>query len=315
MGRGGVRHPGSFGVRRPDRSVSFAGAVAADPLSELIGGLQAAQQGAGQVRGGAVGNFVGSDRRGPSADYVPAARPPRSRVVENADYEQFLDWMDGKFSVGDRPDGRNPEAGSADAAFFAPAPAPVSLPEAPRMQPGSFNMDPGMRARDEFQNVASAGYNQNAQRVAERGGAKQYETSVQEEQADQQSATARKGMLLALMAMMGVGGVGGVASAARPMTAFQRGTFGQVGANPGLGRSMMGTPSARQAAANRGLHPQYGTSIGRPAVRPAGSANDMSGVMDNALAGTPLGRAMNLGGSLQRGPRLMDTPARQWFRR
>ena len=206
MGRGGVRHPGSFGVRRPDRSVSFAGAVAADPLSELIGGLQAAQRGQdGQVRGGAVGNFVGSDRRGPSADYVPAARPPRSRVVENADYEQFLDWMDGKFSVGDRPDGRNPEAGSADAAFFAPAPAPVSLPEAPRMQPGSFNMDPGMRARDEFQNVASAGYNQNAQRVAERGGAKQYETSVQEEQAGQRSASARNQMLMALLTAIGPG--------------------------------------------------------------------------------------------------------------
>ena len=314
MGRGGVRQPGSIGLRgRPDRSVSFAGAVAADPLSELIGGLQAAQQGAGQVRGGAVGNFVGSDRRGPSADYVPAARPPRSRVVENADYEQFLDWMDGKFSVGDRPDGRNPEAGSADAALLAQV--PMGLPAAPRMQPGSATLDPGRRAPDEFQNVASAGYNQNAQRVAERGGAKQYETSVQEEQADQQSATARKGMLLALMAMMGVGGVGGVASAARPMTAFQRGTFGQVGANPGLGRSMMGTPSARQAAANRGLHPRAESMLGRQQIKPAGSANDMSGVMDNALAGTPWGRAMNLGGSLQRGPRLMDTPTRQWFRR
>ena len=184
-----------------------------------------------------------------------------------------------------------------------------------RMPPGSFTQDPGMRAPDEFQDVASAGYNQNAQRVAERGGAKEYATSVEEAEAEAEADTMRNRVGMALMALSAVGGpLAAVGRAAAPMSAFQRGTFGQVGANPGLGRSIMGTPSARQAAANRGLHPQYGTSIGRPAVRPAGSANDMSGVMDNALAGTPWGRAMNLGGSLQRGPRLMDTAMRQWLR-
>ena len=126
LGRGGVRQPGSFGRRgRPVRSVSLgagmAGDVASDPLSQLIGGLQAGSQ---------------------------------------------------------------------------------------RVQPGSATLDPGRRAPGEFQDVASAGYNQNAQRVAERGGAKQYETSVQEEQAGERSASARNQMLMALLMAMGGGALG-----------------------------------------------------------------------------------------------------------
>lgn len=265
LGRGGVRQPGSFGRRgRPVRSVSLAESVASDPLSELIGGLQAKSQGAGQVRGGSVGNFVGGERYRPSADHVPAARPPRSRVVENADYEQFLDWMDGKFNINPN-DARNPEAGSADAAFFAPAPAPVSLPEAPRMQPGSFNMDPGMRARDEFQNVASAGYNQNAQRVAERGGAKQYETSVQEEQAGERSASARNQMLMALLMAMGPGvlgkGAGALGRGAGSRGAGQAADMMRAkGMNPGYTPGGRGFPPGMMNRIKAALGSKAGTA-------------------------------------------------------
>ena len=70
----------------------------------------------------------------------------------------------------------------------------------------------------------------------------------------------------------------------KAMDPYQQGTLGQVGAKRGLGRKVFGTPSARQAAANRGLKP-HGT----------GSANDPIGVLDDAIGGTPWGKAMNFG--------------------
>jgi hypothetical protein len=66
---------------------------------------------------------------------------------------------------------------------------------------------------------------------------------------------------------------------------FIRGTLGQVGAKPGLGRKVFGTPSARQAAANRGIN------AGR--VTPT----DTLGVLDYAIEGTPVGKALGFGDS------------------
>jgi len=76
-----------------------------------------------------------------------------------------------------------------------------------RMPPGSFTLDPGMRAADEFTDVTSPGYREHATRVAERGGAKEYATSVEEEKADAEADTLRNriGMALASMAAIGMG--------------------------------------------------------------------------------------------------------------
>jgi len=59
-------------------------------------------------------------------------------------------------------------------------------------------MDPGMRAPDEFSDITSEGYNEWAKRAAERGGAKEYATSVEEEQADESADTLRNRTALAL---------------------------------------------------------------------------------------------------------------------
>jgi len=77
-----------------------------------------------------------------------------------------------------------------------------------RIAAGSFNMDPGMRAPDEFTDVTSEGYNEWAERAAERGGAKEYATSVEEEEADSEADERRKQLLFALAALV-TGGVGG----------------------------------------------------------------------------------------------------------
>ena len=77
-----------------------------------------------------------------------------------------------------------------------------------RILPGSFTLDPGMRARDEFTDVTSAGYRESAERVAERGGAKEYATSVEEEEAAGSAATKRDLLLLALMTLVGGRGLG-----------------------------------------------------------------------------------------------------------
>ena len=63
---------------------------------------------------------------------------------------------------------------------------------------------------------------------------------------------------------------------------FVRGTLGQVGAEPGLARKLLGTPSARQAAANRG-------------VREGGDRQSVLSVLDSAIEGTPIGKAMGFG--------------------
>jgi hypothetical protein len=99
-----------------------------------------------------------------------------------------------------------------------------SVGEDERIAEGSFNMDPGMRAADEFTDVASAGYRENAKRVAERGGDKQYATSVEEEEADTEADERRKQLMFVLAALIG-GGAGGM-GASRMMG---------PGARPGLG--------------------------------------------------------------------------------
>jgi len=175
-----------------------------------------------------------------------------------------------------------------------------------RIPPGAFTQDPGMRARDEFTDVSSEGYNEWAKRAAERGGAEEYATSVEEEQAAKHADELRTQVLLALLMSMGVGGVGAVGRAARPLTPFQRGTLGQTGAQPGVGRALFGRPSARQASANRGIG--------------AGShsARDTVGILDEAFRGPGgglLGRAW--GGNLS-GPgaqrRLRDTAWSRFWR-
>ena len=75
-----------------------------------------------------------------------------------------------------------------------------------RMPEGSFTQDPGMRAGDEFSDVTSAGYRESAERVAERGGAKEYATSVEEEEAEARADTLRNRVGMALAALSGLRG-------------------------------------------------------------------------------------------------------------
>ena len=86
----------------------------------------------------------------------------------------------------------------------------------------------------------------------------------------------------------------------RAMSNYQRGTLGQVGAKPGLARKILGTPSSRQAAANKGLH------AGR-------SSNDPISMFDYGLRGMPVTSGMDYEG-IERGPRVQDTAVRRWFR-
>ena len=74
-----------------------------------------------------------------------------------------------------------------------------------RIQEGSFGLDPGMRAADEFQDVASAGYRENAKRVAERGGAEQYSTSVGQEEGEAEADELRNAVALILAGLIGGG--------------------------------------------------------------------------------------------------------------
>ena len=80
-----------------------------------------------------------------------------------------------------------------------------------RIQEGSFGLDPGMRAADEFQDVASAGYRENAKRVAERGGAEQYSTSVGQEEGEAEADELRNAVALILASLIGGGAIGGAA--------------------------------------------------------------------------------------------------------
>ena len=86
----------------------------------------------------------------------------------------------------------------------------------------------------------------------------------------------------------------------KAMSNYQKGTLGQVGAKPGLARKLLGTPSARQAAANRGL------MDGR-------SSDDPISMFDYALGGMPITSGLDSGG-VERGPRLRDTAVSLWFR-
>ena len=86
---------------------------------------------------------------------------------------------------------------------------------------------------------------------------------------------------------------------------FIRGTLGQVGAKPGLGRKVFGPPSARQASANRGIN------AGRH------SAADTVGVLDEGF-GSNQGTGL-LGKIVGSGPegaerRLRDTAWSRYWR-
>ena len=102
-----------------------------------------------------------------------------------------------------------------------------------RIQPESFTQDPGMRAADEFTNVGSAGYREAAKRVAERGGAKQYATSVEEEEARRSAEQKREWAARVLAALMGgrVMGAGmqRFASSPKIMGVLNPGVVGPVG--------------------------------------------------------------------------------------
>ena len=86
----------------------------------------------------------------------------------------------------------------------------------------------------------------------------------------------------------------------KAMSNYQKGTLGQVGAEPGLARKLLGTPSARQAAANMGIQ------AGR-------SSNDPISMFDYALKGMPVTSWLDSGG-VDRGPRLRDTAYSLWMR-
>jgi hypothetical protein len=66
-----------------------------------------------------------------------------------------------------------------------------------------------MRAPDEFSDVTSAGYREQAKRAAERGGAKQDATSVEEEERRKQADEVRNLVLMALVALSTYGGATG----------------------------------------------------------------------------------------------------------
>lgn len=91
----------------------------------------------------------------------------------------------------------------------------------------------------------------------------------------------------------------------RDMSPYQRGTLGQTGAEPGIGRALFGRPSARQASANRGI------TAGRH------SADDTVGVLDEAF-GSNQGTGL-LGKIVGSGPegaerRLRDTAWSRYWR-
>ena len=128
-----------------------------------------------------------------------------------------------------------------------------------RIPPGSFTQDPGMRARDEFTDVTSRGYNEWAKRAAERGGAKEYATSVEEEERRKQAETLRTRVayVLALLASRGIGRmvIGPRASPRRVM-----GMGLDPGSNVGTALGAL-TPELR----SRGLTPgQIGRRVAEP---------------------------------------------------
>ena len=133
-----------------------------------------------------------------------------------------------------------------------------------RISPGSFNMDPGMRAPDEFSDITSKGYNEWAKRAAERGGAKEYATSVEEEAADAGSAERRKQLLFVLAALIGGGALGKGAN--RMLGPGPRPGLGVGGRNPTQAEWNAMKPSNAQMAGNamrsKNIQPGYTSSGG-----------------------------------------------------
>jgi len=180
-----------------------------------------------------------------------------------------------------------------------------SVGEDERIAAGSFNMDPGMRAPDEFTDVASSGYRENAKRVAERGGDKQYATSVEEEAADAEADERRKQLMFVLAALIG-GGVGGM-GASRAMG---------PGARPGLG---VGARNPTQAEWNamkmRPGRDQAADMMRAKGIKPGYTSGGGFGVADLLASGGHLnrrGRIMNrIEGVLDggRGARAVDAGA------
>ena len=78
-----------------------------------------------------------------------------------------------------------------------------------RIQPESFTQDPGMRAQaGQFTDVTSRDYARQAAAQAKRGGALQYATSVEEEEADASADTKRELLMIALLTLLGGKGLG-----------------------------------------------------------------------------------------------------------
>jgi len=138
-----------------------------------------------------------------------------------------------------------------------------------RVSPGSFTQDPGMRARDEFTDITSRGYNEQAKRVAERGGAKEYATSVEQEAAEGRNDRLRNeiGLALAMLATGGmIGGAGAGWGAARTAgagvpTALGAAARGAVGRAPVMYRDGRPADPPGMAAARHGSR-QEGYSAG-----------------------------------------------------
>jgi hypothetical protein len=142
-----------------------------------------------------------------------------------------------------------------------------------RMPEGSFTQDPGMRAGDEFTDVGSPGYREGAKRVAEGGGAKQYATSVEEEEAETRADTLRNRVGLALATMMGMG----VASAAGGVST----TLRNAGMAPSM-RNILGGLTNRagagapfRSALHSGRGPGYQAGVARNAGNRAGIQSPM----------------------------------------
>jgi hypothetical protein len=102
-----------------------------------------------------------------------------------------------------------------------------------RMPPGSFTQDPGMRAGDEFTDVGSAGYRESAERVAERGGAKEYATSVEEEEGRRSAEQKREWTARILAALVGGSAFGSgmqrLSTSPKVMGALNPGIVGPAG--------------------------------------------------------------------------------------
>jgi hypothetical protein len=130
-----------------------------------------------------------------------------------------------------------------------------------RIPPGSFTQDPGMRAPDEFQDVGSAGYREQAKRVAERGGARQYATSVEEEERKKQAEKRRTQVAFAL-ALLASHWIARGMIGPRGSVRYQQVAGLAPGTNSATAAAVL-APEAR----DRGLTPgQIGRRLAQPAL-------------------------------------------------